>query len=410
MFPANPGPNPCRPGATFSIVAALLACLGTLVSTGDAQEPPPANLLSRYETLQGTRLERDCGFSRAISSTETLWIFCDTAAYAQNTDDLLPGGLVMGSTAARSAITPGFVPQDLAELGTAPLQGETDRPQLFLSNPTGLTKPSGESCTGGEATQVSWITGVAAIPSSSRLLITFHEVCLLGVGMFATPHIRGVGVVEYDAQAHHFGTRTTLFRAAAGAEVPAQWQLGSPVIRDGVLFLFASECRAKDALNIGCIDGAVYVANTFAAPGFWHDASSYHWHDGSSYPAWVKNPSAAVSIIPDAKPLAIAVDADPDKGFVLIAQNDIGGRFTTWLAASGHPLRGWVEGSHVPELPGCGRAKGLDLCRALIPHPEFSTDDRLMISYYTPEAFSFESPAGEGDDPDGHVRLFTVPW
>jgi hypothetical protein len=252
---------------------------------------------------------------------------------------------------------------------------------------------------------------VAAIPSSSRLLITFHEVCLLGTGIFATPSLRGVGIVEYDAQAHRFGTRTTLYRAAEGADVPVQWQLGSPVIRDGVLFLFASECRAKDELNVSCVEGAVYVANTYAAPGFWHNADSYHWHDGSYYPAWVKDYRAAVSIIPNAQPLSIQVDSHPDKGLVLIAQNDIGGRFKVWHAPSGNPLGGWVEGSGLPRLPGCGHAKGLDLCRALTPHPELSTSDQLMISYFTPEAFAFESPPpGEADDPDGHVRLFTVPW
>jgi hypothetical protein len=374
-----------------------------------ADQPPPASVLSSYESAD-VRVDRDCGFSRQISETESLWLFCDTASYTRTggseADPIFgSGAFVPGTTAARSTFLPGLVPDGLSELptpGAPPMAASADAaPQRFLPNPSGLTRGDGTPCTGDGTYQAAWATGTVSEPDSGNLLISYNEVCVVAHDADINLYGRGVGIAEYDPRANQVTRATTLYRTdTAGSEVPPQWQLGSPIIKDGVLYLFASECT-RSYFGV-CDSGSIYVANTYAAAGFWDAPDTYHWWDGTIYPGWTTDFRAAASLVEGAKPLSISVDSYGGKGLALIVQNDIGGGYTVWRSPSGEVLGPWQSIAPGPAIPGCDKASGLDLCRALFGHPELSSDSQLLMSYYSPGVYP--------QQPTGHVQVLAVPW
>lgn len=392
-------PRRARRGRPSAVFPAVLALILGVVAQARADQPPPANVVSQFETYWGARLDRDCGFSRQISATESLWLFCDTAVYDWKH---VWTGFFAGTTAARGRFTVGSVPTMLTELPMPPgsianLPAENG-PAQFLPNPSGLTTPSGGAC----SYQAAWATGMANVPRTSRLLITYNEVCVVGSGVDGVPYVRGLGIVEVDASTNRVvAGPTSLYRAPRGAEVPAQWQLGSPIIQGDVLYLFASVCTQTSVFGT-CEQGSIYVANTLAAGAYWHDRRTYHWWNGTAYPGWTTDPRAAKTVIDGAKPLAITADAYAGKGLALIVQNDVGSGYTVWRSESGSPLGPWRALERVPAITGCEQATGLNLCRALTGHPELSSTSQLMMSFYTPGAFP--------DAPKGHVRMIAIPW
>src|SRR3984957_2578633 len=106
--------------------AASRAAAGTgtaaVTAAAEGGSAPPAPLVSDYETATGTSLDRDCGWSRPLpgSTTQSFWLFCDTAI------DSTPGTLlcgecfIAGSTAAEGPFSAGLVPDTLSELPAPP--------------------------------------------------------------------------------------------------------------------------------------------------------------------------------------------------------------------------------------------------------------------------------------------------
>ncbi len=76
----------------------------------------------------------------------------------------------------------------------------------------------------------------------------------------------------------------------------------------------------------------------------------------------------------------------------MIEQRGLDGAYRLWRAAVPEGLASEPAAGTVSATDGTG----LDQCRALIGHPEYSTRAELLLSYYDP-----------GDD---HVRVRAVPW
>jgi len=95
------------------------------------------------------------------------------------------------------------------------------------------------------------------------------------------------------------------------------------------------------------------------------------------------------------EPLNVSVGDYPGRGLVMIEQTSAGGDFSLWQAPA--PTGAWrqIGTGRVPCTAG-KPAQAVDLCRALIGHPELSTRDELLISFFNP---------GES-----HVEVVAHPW
>jgi hypothetical protein len=90
-------------------------------------------------------------------------------------------------------------------------------------------------------------------------------------------------------------------------------------------------------------------------------------------------------VLPSGHPLGVSVGDYSADGhqLVMVEQTSLAGDFQVWQATS--PAGPWrrVRGGRVPCRSGAGHGAG-ELCRALIGHPELSTRNQLLISYYNP--------------------------
>jgi hypothetical protein len=178
--------------------------------------------------------------------------------------------------------------------------------------------------------------------------------------------------------------------------VPPQWVLGSPVFSGGYLYLSGFRCAViYYATCLKHSGNAIYLARVGATPLAWNNAASYQWYAGRA--GWTAAAVLAASVIGGVTPLAVSVDdfTGVGRGFVLIEETTGGGGFTLYQAAA--PAGPWrrIRDGRVP-CTADKRAGGLGLCRALIPHPELSTRDGLLISFFNPQ--------------DDHVEVAAQSW
>jgi hypothetical protein len=345
---------------------------------------PPAPVLSRYETAApGNTIDRDCGYSTPLTGHRSLWLFCDSTWKGTRP------GLWLGATAATGTAAPGRVPTDLTELPTpgttAPATAPGARPpQALLATPPGLQLPGGAPChIPGTAYSASWISGAAPLPADGTVLLTYTDVCVHGTTI--TP--QGYGIAAYRPADRTLHGQTRVFTVPGG--LPFQLTLGSPVLRDGHLYLYGSAC---DTWTVGaCATGRVTLARVPATPAAWRDPSAYRYWSPTG---WTPDASRAQTVAPGAAPAAVHI-ADytaAGKGLLLIEQRGLDGRYRLWRApAPQGPWRPAGEGA-VP----CSGGTGNDQCRAFVGHPELSTPAALLMSYYNPA--------------DRHVTVRAVPW
>lgn len=372
-----------------AILGALMSGALAFSSPVHADSGPVARVLSNFESYWGASMPRDCGFSRALPGRPgwSLWLFCDTPVNDW-TGKLT--SFITGSTAAQGPFTAGRVPGTLSELPTPPAPLPTmpnqNGPAQFLPTPAGLLTPRAQPC-GGPGTgsyAASWLTGVAAEPggsNSAHFLISYNDVCVTSVSSFA---MEGMGLARYDP------TRNVLVaqrRVFFDYLFPQQRALGSPVFHQGFLYLYAASCSATSSGV--CTSGSIHVARVPDDASAWMDPLRYRWWDGAG---WTAAHGSAASVLGDATPVAVTVDSYPGRPFVMIQQTDIAGGFAVYTASQ--PTGPWTRGrsARVP----CSGGVGLDLCRALIGHPELSTAATLALSYYDP---------GES-----HVKVTLIPW
>jgi hypothetical protein len=368
------------------IVAACVAVvLAATPAAARLDDAPPGLVTSRYETADPTRsINRDAGFSVAEpGSGHALWLFGDT---------FWPGGYLLGSSTAIGPFTPGRVPTALSEVPTppAPVEAPNDgAPQRFLPVPEGLHAPDGTSCLGHEqSAPATWPTGGALIPGTYNVLITYMDVCLtfpdtIGVQRF--------GIAEYDPLDNRILSQRTVFETTA---LPFQLTLGSPVFDDGYLYLYGSTCDDTGSSSGYCLNGRVVVARVPALGQYWRDAGSYRFLGAGS--AWTTDWASAAPIVPGATPAGLVnvVDARAlGKGLVLVEQTDLNGGYRLWHSDAF--TTGWT--ALTSGTAACGRnSSPIDVCRTFVLHPELSTRNEVLMSFYDP------GPS--------HLAMIAVPW
>lgn len=369
------------------LAAATALATAPLVTAAEADVPPPAKVLSLWETsAPGNVVSRDCGFSTRVpgASGQSLWLFCDSSWSGTSS------GFWLGATAAIGPYTPGQVPTGLTEIPTptAAINAPSSRPPSgFLPVPTGLVLPDGSACSvPGSAYSASWISGAAPQPSGadpSKVLITYADVCAHSGGLPAQRY----GLVEYSPSTNTLSGQRQIFTSTT--ELPFQQTLGSPIFSGGYLYLIGYRC---DSSVFGSCDGGrVVLARVGATPTAWRSAAGYRWWNGTG---WTADHNAAQSILPGARPMAVHAEnfGGLGKGFAIVEQVDIAGNFRIWRSSS---LTGGWSVTRTGTAP-CGDQQGLDLCRAYFGHPELSTTSNLLMSYYDPT--------------NDHVNVMAVPW
>lgn len=343
----------------LGIGAAIAAAIGGMPVGAAADAAPPSKVISNYEKSSKNRLERDCGFSHPLPNDGRLsiWLFCDTPIANSSGEGI---GFIPGSTAAVGPFTRGEVPTDLSEIPHVGTRIErlpsNQNPQQFLDTPKGVTLPGGKNpcrLIRGVQYPATWMSGVARIPSTSRLLISFTDVCVVVGRSITTEHF---GLAEYEPATNTITSMTRVFRAGPGRNLPPRLMLGAPIFSGGHLYLFSH--NGSD----------VFVARTAANPANWQRAGSYRFS----------------TVIFRSTPLG-AISADDfssvGQGFDLVEQTSLGGNFRVWTARS--PAGPWTPkmSSSVP----CGTGSGfVNFCRALIGHAELSTSNCLLLSFYDP--------------------------
>jgi len=378
----------------LTVLAAALAVLCTACGSGS---PQPRLVTSRYEIATGHRIARDCGFSVPLpgQARRSLWLFCDTLVTGRHGRVL--GYPILGAgTAAEGPYVAGRGPGALTELatpGTDPagasgsgLLPAPTAPQPFLPVPASLTRPAGTvPCSAGSRIYPArWVTGAAREPGSSgHVLISYADYCVSGGDTF-TPE--AFGLLDYDPTANALGPPAPVFTAQPGQQLPQPQALGSPVFRGGYLYLFGW-------CGPGCDRGGVFLARTRAVAAAWDNGFSYQYWTGAG---WSADLSHAAPVTGYREPLQVSVGDYPGRGLVMIEQTSVTGDFSVWQAAA--PTGPWRETrtGRVPCTAGKQAGQPGGLCRALIGHPELSTRDDLMISFFNPGT--------------NHVEVAPYPW
>lgn len=415
--------------ALLVIIAASFVALAVnrLSTTGGPATLPPAPVMSGTELAGTLSLGRDCGYSAPLpaDSGTSLWLFCDTPVYARHTSAERSGWdlqrFIAGSTAADAATVTGPGPASrkpgtLSEVrtprvvlsasdgGAGPAGGQepggtgssSTAPEPFLSAPTELFTSAGLPCgLGNGSYPVSWVSGVARVPSSPYLLISFNDYCVLGQSGGGGFLPEGFGLVEYDPATSTLSNNATVYYGTDGTPGAAPAPLGSPVFSGGYLYLFGPTCSVP--ANGRCA-GTLLEARVAASSQAWSNPLSYQWLAAGHAGSWTSDPFAATAVIPGPKPDGLSVASFPaaGHGLVVVEQTNIRGSFTVYQAQAPDGTWSEVRSGRVACQVGPGYA---NFCRALIAHPALSTPTQLVLSYFDPATA-----------PEGHVMVQGFTW
>jgi hypothetical protein len=335
-------------------------------------------LKSTFEATPGVSVERDCGFSRVLPGDphQALWVFCDSVVRRLGSLDYL-----LGSSAARGPYDVGRAPTALDEVPTPPRVQPPAAPEPFLPAPQGVRRADGRFCPPSRSHYpVAWTMGLAAAPGSRRILVPYVAYC---VEPTTRPPFRAArfGYAEYDPATSAMTDFPAVFRGAPLSDLRA---LGSPVVRPGSLYVFASSCGRRDFG--ACTRGRVVVARVAlgrrpAEARPWLLAHRYRYWNGRAFAG--RRTAQARSILRRAAPNAVTVEDVPAKRRLVLLENlGLNGELRVYVAR--RPQGPWrVIGTG--RLPSCDAVRGTQsFCRAITPHSELSTRRRLVISYFDP--------------------------
>ena len=386
-----------RRAGTAVVVIVLTVVIGGVAGADTA---PPGPVLSRYESST-VSLSRDCGFSQALPSGKSLWLFCDTEVWKNSTQT----SLIWGNTAAEGPYSVGKVPTALGEVPpppkSIPTTGASPPPQRFQPNPTDLYIPNAnppKKC----PTPLAWPNGITTVPAKpSLLLISYMEVC----NDAGVKTIEGAELVEYNSVLNRVvGGPWEVYKATTtGATLPAPERIGSPILSTDqkTLYFFSSECQQ---ISGACASGAVYLASVAASATAWSSASNYRFWDPTSK-TWVASEASAGPLFNDGGygAIAVTVASYPGRGLELIEHEDLAGGYKVWRQATSIPTGSWTAGASgaLPNCSGSFHKVGF-FCRSLVGHPELSTSTQLLMSYFTPDTVNYP--------PAGHEIVVAIPW
>jgi hypothetical protein len=212
--------------------------------------------------------------------------------------------------------------------------------------------------------------------------------------------------VTYNPSASTFGTIYTPFAGSPPySGLPPVETLGSPVYgNDGYLYLFTN---SRDLTNpASYFDTGLYVARVPSSPASdMGNPSDYQWwsQPPGQGVGWngVADAGDSVSVIPNDANFGVAVadySSFTTKHLAVIEQTGLGTSSTMQVYEATSPTGPWTAGP-AGRFPDSCVGSGFP-CRALIGHPELSTSNNLLFSWFS----------GDDEHGSGHVRVGSIAW
>jgi hypothetical protein len=358
-------------------VATWLALLSLSAAGGEQLATTPLGRVQARADTDLRPITRDGGFSVQFSSQppRSLWLFGDTSQ--KNGPSF-----VAGTTAALAAVAAGRAPTDLTEVATPPGRPSSppQSPEPFFPSPVGLkavgSGPGPSLSCGAQGSDslyaAAWPGGGARIPGSDDVVLVYFQVCVSTHGF----PIERWTLTRYDPRRNQFlGSWTPFVATALNVRLPEREALQSPVFAaDGYLYFFAYE------------RGGVYVARVSGDSSAWGSASSYTWwseldrHDGH----WSADEASATSLVEGLTVYGISAgDFAGTTLHKLVLLIQTGFRTAEFaLFEAPRPSGPWKAGptGRVPDTCEIG----IFGCYSLIGHPELSTHQRMVYSWYSP--------------------------
>jgi hypothetical protein len=362
----------------------LGATTGQAAASPSAPPRASAPVTSSYENASRS-VVRDDGLSVPLPNGRDLWVFGDTSIYNSNASGQMAlSALIPGGTAAEGPYSMESIPSSLMEVptpGQSLSMSASNAPTLYMPAPTNVYLPdgSGGRCSSAPGRYPArWPSGAATIPNTSEVLVTYAEVCVTGSFQF---DVEGWGFMEYNWQTNGLDVPPddVFPPVRSGAALAPDRAMGSPVISNGRVALFSSNCTE---LYVSCLSGQIYFTTLPDTVSALSDPASYNVA------------AAATDRSTVWQPVGIAVSSYPDAPLRMIETTAITGTYDVLTAtAPGGPWHSETSGT----VPGCqGLRSGF--CYSLVGHPELSTHSQLVITYYDPGA----GPMGTSG-PVGHL-------
>jgi hypothetical protein len=296
-------------------------------------------------------------------------------------------GFISNATAATQSLSSvtNAVPQSLSEVGGL---------SQFMSSPTDLYVPNtSKPCTAGSNGVIypaRWVAGATLLPptsSSTTLLITYDEVCVMGSGDYP----EGWGYALYNASTNQMMSYNTVFAPQPGAAPDyIHTTIGQPVLDpNGTTVDFYQMCTDSNTSN--CRSTFSYdqvpLADLLSATSVASDMTSSRTH--------MAPPSGTVT---SWSPFLIDVHPTTDGSqYYMVEQTDTNGHYT--LLKSSSPTSGWTAYSS-GTLPNCTNISSGQYCYAVAVHPEIGTNS-LYVSYFDPLAGPYPG--------FGHLVVISLP-
>lgn len=354
-----------RFGAIAISCVAIVVALSTAIPA-DAAGAPTTRLgpvLTKDENPT-TTMGRDGGISVALPNGQDLWVFADTPTIVYSNGAWNVTHFIAGSTAGVGPYTAGHVPAPLTELVIGHPNQPDNQPARFIPLPNNIYLPdgSGRLCNqanGAAMPGARWVTGAALMPDNTNVLITYAGVCVASLSLTSIS-VQSFGFMEYDWTRNKISVPPVdVFPPATNGAALAKGHIfGSPVVSNNQVTLFSETCCSP----------ANFLATTIPA-----DVTS------------LANPASyATHAIPSLQPavhgvMDATVGVYPGGEWQVVARTDDSGHFEVYSApAADGPWSLTTTGT----LPGCPASP--DACWALVGHPELSTSNALMVSYYEP--------------------------
>jgi hypothetical protein len=216
-----------------------------------------------------------------------------------------------------------------------------------------------------------------------------------------------LSLVTYTPSTSTFGTVYTPFSGSPlYSGLPPVETLGSPVYgNDGYLYFFTN---SRDLTNpASYFDSGLYVARVPSSPASdMGNPSDYQWwsQPPGQGVGWngVADAGSSVSVIPgnDANFGVSVADYSSvtPKHLAVLEQTGLGTSSTFQVYKATSPTGPWTPGP-AGQIPDACLGNTYP-CHSLYGHPELSTSNNLLFSWY----------AGDDENGSGHVRVGSIAW
>ena len=359
--------------------------------TGTSTNAPTIDLdrvLTTADTASNP-ISQDDGVSASYATGKDIWVFADTSQVNGPSTSL--------GTAAEGSFQTGSAPNSLQQIPPG------SSPSAFFAEPTGLDAPNQnppQPC----GLPAAWVNGATRTPGSSSVLLSYVQVC--DGNDFLTERLSLVTYTPDTSNTSPFGTTYTPFSASPlYSGLPPIENLASPVYgSDGYLYLFANN---KDLTNPATyFDSGLYVARVPSSPASdMGNPSDYQWwsQPPGQDVGWngIADAGYSVSVIPNEANFGVSVadySSFTSKHLAVIEQTGLGTSSTMQVYEATSPIGPWSAGPAGQVPDSC---VGTTFpCRALIGHPELSTSNTLLFSWYS----------GDDENGSGHDRVGSIAW